>query len=430
MGRFSERIVSRQTVPARTAVTETNAFRARTVHAGSLADEAGLKEGMFYLPSQMVASPLLLKDRGSAKTVMSRFVDAAAGEEIELVTQGFPFGVELVKSPAAIAQDCLNDYVDIDGLAVMAHAGNEQDVERFVSLIAAHQSKANRDIGAVLKGWFGGKATAADSRALTLDAGNYMGVTPHAKLLGAIWLAANRQAPGARSLLAAWEHWGVESSGGSWSALYYLVQALIKEAEGAAGADVQGLLREAHLRAPDSTLIADIWGPRTSQPLPVVATLKGRAFPLDYRLPARDPLEAAPKALPQFVAFRDVIEALGESERLLIICLGGYRANGFYERITNTLAALAPLIGPFYKAVHVITAYQPGGRHNPVWMTGEIACRKAGAPIQILHDESDQVSTVLKTTRSPHAFVVDRAGVVRYDGWMTDEGGLWAGIAP
>lgn len=429
MGRFADRILSRTSGPVKTPATETNAFRIAAVHAGSLADEAGLKAEMFYLPGKLTTSPLEMKERASAKSVTSRIVDVAAGEQIELVTQGFPFGMELAKSPAAIARDTLDAFVDGDEIIHLAHTGRVDDFERFVTILAEEKSRKNRDLGAVLKGWFGAKAETKDGRTLSLDAENYMGLVPHAKLLGAFWLAANRNAAGARRLAAAWEHWGVEQSGSDYAALYFLVVGLIREVEGSAGADVQAALVEAYKRAPESKLVLDVMTPRMPQmPVPRVS-LKGRLFPNQYRLPEHDPLKGQQQGVVNFASFRDAVEALGEGERHVVVLLGGYRANGFYARMMHRFSELAPLISGSYKSVHVITAFEVGGRHNDLWMLGELKLRKAGAPLKILYDQGDTVSNALRTTRSPHCYVVDREGVVTYDGWMMDEGGFWDGIA-
>jgi hypothetical protein len=429
MPRFDDRILSRKTGPVTTPVTESNAFRIDVVHPGSLAAEAGIVAGQYYLPSKLTTSPLELKERASDKPVTSRLVDVAGGEQIELVTQGFPFGIELSKGPAAVAADVLGEFVDADEIIRLAHAGSEIDIERFVTILAEAKSKQNRDLGAVVKGWFGGKSAATDKRALTLDAENYMGVVPHAKLVAAFWLAANRNAVGARRLAEAWNQWGVEKSGSSYAALFFLVVALIRETEGAAGADVHAALHEAVKRAPESKLVADVAATRLPTPAEMPVSLEGRAFPSRYRLLRHDPLEGPPKGTPLYVSYADTVEDLGADQRLLIILLGGYRANGFYARATHRLSELAPLIGRYYKAIHVITAFEEGGRHHSTWMTGEARLRKSGAPVQILYDPGDTVSTALRTTRSPHAYIVDRQGIVHYDGWLLDEGGYWKGLA-
>ncbi len=428
MAGFVERVLNRSAGPIRGEVTEANTLAVTAVHAGSIADAAEIKAGMLYRPTKPSAlSPLALPERGKTGEIKSRFVDFGANEEIEVTTAGFPFGMELAKSPAALAKDVVGNMFDIDALADLVHGGDKDAIGRFVSEVARVQSGKNRGLGDVVKGWFA-KGGAAQS-GVELDPNSYMGLTPHVKLVGAFWLAAHRNAAGARQLLRAWEEWGVAGSGSAYLSLYHLARALVRETEGGAGGDIKAELIDAYGHAEESALVAAFWRERQDAPLPHRQTLHGQVFPRPYRLAAFDPLESSGGAGANFVSLAESLEQLSPEQRLLVIALGPYRANGFYSRILYRLQELQPVLGALFPAVHVITSYEAGNRHNPEWLAGEILARKRGMVISILHDAEGGVGRGLQVKRSPHAFIIDREQIVRYDGFLPDEGGFWQGLA-
>lgn len=431
MTRFTDRIVSRTAGPIRAAATEANTWAVTAVHRGSIAAAAGVRPGMLYRPSKPAAlSPLTLPERLKTGEVRSRFVDIAANEEIEIASKGFPFGFEPAKSPGALARDIVGNAFDVDLLAELLHGGDSDAVRRLIAEVAAVQRGKNRSLGEIVKGWFGKAAgTGGAGAAADLDPGSYMGLVPQAKLAGAFWLAANRNAAGARLLLRAWEDWGIAGSGSAYLSIYYLARALVREAEGAAGNDIRADLLEANAHAEESALVAAFWSDRQSEPPPARFSLEGRSFPRNYRLPAFDPLDLRGGAGAPFVSLADVCERLAPEQRLMVIALGPYRANGFYSRILYRFHELLPVLGAFYPHVHVLTGYAPGNRHNPEWLMGEVVARKRGADIAILHDADGETTRALRVQRSPQVFVLDREGIVRYDGFLADEAGFWRGIA-
>lgn len=429
MTRFADRIIGRTSGPIRGSATEANTWAVTKVHPGSVADAAGLKAGMLYRPSKPVAlSPFALSERLKPGEVKSRFVDLAANEEIELTCTGFPFGVELAKAPGALAKDIVGNAFDVDLLAELLHGGDKDAISRLMTVVAQVQSGKNRGLGDIVKGWFA-KGGAGGGTGADLDPNSYMGLVPQAKLAAAFWLAAHRKAPGARILLKAWEDWGVAGSGSAYQSIYYLTRALVREAEAGAGSDIKADLAEAYANAEESALVAEFWRDRQSEPPPGRATLVNRPFPRNYRLPAFDPVSAGSSAGAPFVSLADVYERLTPEQRLVVVALGPYRANGFYARILYRYQELLPVLGETYPHVHVLTAYADGNRHNPEWLMGEIVAKKRGADITILHDADGETTRALRIARSPHVFILDREGIVRYDGFMPDEGGFWQGLA-
>jgi hypothetical protein len=430
MSRWADRIVSRTSGPVRGPANELNTFAVTAVHGGSIAAEAGVAAGWLYRPSRPTAlSPLVLPERGAPGRVTSRFVDASAGAELELITNGFPFGLELAKSPAALANDVLGSAFDVDAVAALVHQGERDQIHELVQRVAKTMKARNRSLGDVLKGLLA-KPPPSDQVALDLDPENYMGLVPHAKLVGAFWLAANRKPQGARRLLQAWEHWGIELSGGEWSALYYLTVALLKESEGAAGLEVRNLLGEAATRVERSALIDIFWRERSDDPVPARARWSGRTFPRNYRLAAYDPLTAGSAAGAPYLSLEEATAKLADDQRLIVYLLGGYRANGYYARSLHRLQQIYEAVRNVYPVVHVITSFEPGGRHNPEWLGAETLARRRGVDVRVLNDPGDTVMGVVRATRSPHAFILDRELNVYYDGMLTDETGFWSGLAP
>lgn len=429
MTRFADRIIGRTSGPIRGSATEANTWAVTKVHPGSVADAAGLKAGMLYRPSKPGAlSPLSLPERLKTGEVKSRFVDLTANEEIEIASKGYPFGVELAKAPGALANDVVGNAFDVDLLAELLHGGEKDAISRFMTEVAKVQSGKNRGLGDIVKGLFA-KAGAGGEAGADLDPNSYMGLVPQAKLAAAFWLAANRKAPGARILLRAWEEWGVAGSGSAYQSIYYLARALVRETEGGAGSDIKADLAEAYANAEESALVGEFWRDRQSEPPPARPSLIGRPFPRNYRLPAFDPVAAGSSAGAPFVSLADVYERLTPDQRLIVIALGPYRANGFYSRILYRYHELLPVLGDAYPHVHVLTNYADGNRHNPEWLMGEIVAKKRGADVTILHDADGETTRALRIARSPHVFILDREGIVRYDGFMPDEGGFWQGLA-
>lgn len=429
MARFADRIISRTAGPIRGAATEADTWAVTAVYAGSIAAAAGIETRMLYRPSKPATlSPFALPERQKTDEVTSRFVDIAANEEIEVVSRGFPFGIELAKSPAALALDVVGNEFDVDLLAELLHAGDKDAVGRLMSGVATVQSGKNRLLGDIVKGWFARAGARNAGDAAALDPNSYMGLVPHAKLAGAFWLAAHRNPAGARTLLRAWEDWGIAGSGCAYLSIYYLARALIREAEAGAGSDIIADFSEAHANAEESALVAALWRDRWSEPLPARASFLGRRLPRNYRLPAVDPLDPNGNASAAFVSLADVYERLKGEQRLIVVALGPYRANGFYSRIMYRYHELLPALGGLYPHVHVLTSFAKGNRHNPEWLMGESLARKRGADIMILHDAGADAMRALRVERSPHVFILDRQGTVRYDGFLPDEGGFWRGL--
>jgi hypothetical protein len=308
------------------------------------------------------------------------------------------------------------------------HAGDAAAIGRFVDLVAANQRKMNRGLSDVLKGMLTGLAAGKDDASAGLLAENYMGLMPHAKLVGAFWLAAHKLPREARRLLPAWEHWGIDSSGGAYGAMYYLTLGLLKEIDGAAGADIRDLIRKAYALTENSPLIEALWKDRSDDALPRRSLRTGSAFPRDYRLLAADP-RAPHSATAQYMSLSDARDGLKPEQRVLVLLLGSYRANGFYSRIMHRLSELQPLLGALIPSVHVITNHETGSRHDEEWMLGERLARTAGAHIHILQDPRGEIWHALGSERSPHAYFVDRDGMIRYDGWLSDEGGFWEALS-
>lgn len=151
-----------------------------------------------------------------------------------------------------------------------------------------------------------------------------------------------------------------------------------------------------------------------------------KSFPVNYTLPMKDPLDKV------FVShgdrsFQRTISTLTEGQFLIILVLGSYRANYYYNEELKRLAILNKSFPGIIKEIHVISSseYLLDKYHREEC---EKFARTHRLPFIILWDESFEVSDALNTTGSPARFIVNHSGKVMGTESLMEDEGFWLAI--
>jgi len=165
----------------------------------------------------------------------------------------------------------------------------------------------------------------------------------------------------------------------------------------------------------------------TRAPVSETPTWVGETFPINYQLPAHDPLGEIRNNVPD-VRFDEVIKSLNPGEFLVVLVLGGYRSNYYYNLDLVRLAILRKAFPGTIREVHAITSgtYALDANHRKYC---EGFARDNELPFAILWDEDDQVAAAVMPTGSPERFLVDSRGTVHATERLMEEEGYWKAIA-
>lgn len=144
-----------------------------------------------------------------------------------------------------------------------------------------------------------------------------------------------------------------------------------------------------------------------------------KVFP-DYRLPRLDG-GGAP------VSLAASLGALGERQLLAVCLLANYRGNGPYNEFMLRYHNFATWFAPFLKGLHVITMETQRPEERAFYFKGEDAILTARLPLELLL-ESGSLTEQVQQKGSPFVALLDRGGVVRYEGEL-DSVGLWETLA-
>lgn len=170
-----------------------------------------------------------------------------------------------------------------------------------------------------------------------------------------------------------------------------------------------------------------------------LATLEGRqpvdfksgwtleTFPIDYTLPARDPVGEI-RSNVAAVSYRDIVQSLDEGEMLVVLVMGNYRSNYYYNLDLERLAILNTAFPGRIREVHVITSgdYALDADHR---RRAEGLAYQMSLPFVILWDEDATVSSAIQASESPARFLIDRTGRVLATERLMDDEGFWKAVA-
>ena len=389
-------------------------FEVAEVFPGSVADAAGVLPGLRYvLNSKRANDQTYIKEKLEEGEVRSRFVDDRTKTEIELVTLGYPFGMALRRPLDALCSDLKRSFnwtsQHLDELIDRVHEGDDQVFEHLVKEM---EGPFRSRFEALLDGLLG---EAADRF--------YFWQANTKRMVKGVHQAMQGRASRARRLMTAF---GKETAAPrSYYALHYFGHALVLEAEGAPDDEVNFWLEEAYETWPSSRRIRQKIGQKTGVEPPDEEEPYPRPFPLSYALVEGDPLTDPVVKDPVLVGLNAELSKLREDQFLVVVLLSGYRTNGYYARLANQLAAMRPLLGDYFPQVHVITAFRPGDGTGNLWIDGEELALERGVPLRVLLDPENLTSAIVDADGSPCGLIVNRSGVILYQGSLQGERGYW-----
>jgi hypothetical protein len=204
-------------------------------------------------------------------------------------------------------------------------------------------------------------------------------------------------------------HWTMNFTGIAYS---YLAQDLLAKGDLDGGI---GMLQTAFEHNPCPRL-ADMVERHTGvRPPPETPLWLGRKFP-DYTLPHLDSGGPA-------VSLAATLASLTEGQLLAVCLLASYRGNGPYNELMLRYHNFATWFSPFLKGLHVITMEKQRPDDRAYYFKGEDAVRASKLPLDLLL-ESGSLTGEVQQPGSPFVVLLDRHGVVRYEGEL-DAVGLW-----
>ncbi|MEO0619155.1 MAG: hypothetical protein AAFZ01_07720 [Pseudomonadota bacterium] len=153
----------------------------------------------------------------------------------------------------------------------------------------------------------------------------------------------------------------------------------------------------------------------------------GQQFPVAYNLDASDPAKEIVTPIDR-VGFDEIVSTLNPGEFLLIMVLGTYRSNTYYNLDMERVAELKRAFPDRLREVHVIThgTYALSEEHR---RQAEGVCQALNLPFVILWDEGAKVSEATVRLSTPARFLVDHTGTIRATEPLMEEEGFWAAIS-
>jgi hypothetical protein len=375
---------------------------------------------MLYAPRDRRSAPFsTLKDRAETGVTDWSFIDEKREAVIRLRTRGFPFGMKMRRTVEGLCADIAMGDEYSDEIFERIH---DDDDAVFAKLVKALESPLRpssiRSLSALQK-WRPSWLPRGKSPIKRRWRPNQMAV--------GVFHALNGRMALARQLMQAYEEEVVAAS--LMTSLYAYGQALIAEAEGASGEEIDHWLEQAAERHPTSRRIRNRMVQRGCAPRSGLDADRPRPFPLNYCLLERDPLGDADRLRQPFVGLRETLSSLAHDEFLVVIMLGGYRANPYYATLLDQFIQIHGLVGGHFPVIHAITSYEKGAPCDVRQLAGEGRARQCGIAFKVLHDPEDFVATMLDITGSPTAAIVDKRGQIVYQGHLTDDEGYWTALA-
>jgi hypothetical protein len=204
-------------------------------------------------------------------------------------------------------------------------------------------------------------------------------------------------------------HWTMNFSGVAYA---YLAQNLFAHGDAAAGLP---MLQKAfdHFPCPR---VADLVEKHIGARPPLEDPLwRGKVFP-DYTLPRLES-DGPPLAL------AGALGALQDGQFFAVCLLANYRGNGPYNEFMLRYCNFATWFAPFLKGLHVITMETDRPAERAYFFTGEDAVKGARLPLEMLLEDGE-LSARVEQRGSPFVVLLDRGGMVRYEGEL-DSVAMW-----
>ncbi|MEL6422916.1 MAG: hypothetical protein AAFQ42_10775 [Pseudomonadota bacterium] len=436
------------------------AFEVETVYPGSPAAAAGVKPGWCLL---VPGTPFNVFDAaelgviGALERLEVLYWDPQRATVVSLDCQGFPHGVSLVPTIPRLAEQ----YGDFNEISrYVTERALEADDETFATLaqIARRAHASSHPLDALNR--FGIRALvsiyARDSRQF---------IYVPARIVDAAWIAESGKHAKARKILPPEDLGRIFDEGRQTVAMYYYAIAMIEAATDRSYAiqlleHAEKILGHPAARITEkrAQLVAlhkaerDTAGTRddTSQGFEAdheddddanaeaedrestdqsaaMAPLDDCVIPSNFDVFRHDPTHGPLPRTASPISCLRTLERLAPDQFLLLVVLGAYRANGYYDPMMGYLAKLYPTVAARFPRVWVVTSYDPeifDNQYGP-WLDGETYARDRGVPIELLFDPHDLASQIFATERSPHVAVVNRAGDVVANGMPSIEQSIW-----
>ena len=298
------------------------------VHRGSIAEAANLYPGLLtrFLDGGLPVTDWNdLETRGTIRKIKTPFFDKQRKRCITLETVGFPWGIKLEQPHVQFCRELregLSDFPEMAERILHANDAAYIDLVRAARYAIDHPPLLKRAIV------FGIRSIGLFSKEIkkTNDEADH-------PLLAAAALSAlcNNDVASAQHLLPEPSPTITYQHGKAVAAVYLYACALVAQASGLPRETVIEYLLEAIRQSPDSKRIRDAL--TTMQvAAPVKATNVLRTFPIDYVLPEADPFIELPGPNTENIRLGDALSHMQEDQIGIIVVLGGYRTNGFYNK--------------------------------------------------------------------------------------------------
>jgi hypothetical protein len=218
---------------------------------------------------------------------------------------------------------------------------------------------------------------------------------------------------------------------GRFGSLALLARALAKEKDDTPRAELVASMTELGHMYPDTRIVADqverVTGVRPKK----AAHHIGKPFPIDYALVNRDPLTDGLSGTGATLTLRDSVAKLAPGQLMLVILVGDYRTNAYYSKFMFELAATYPVFADRLPTIHILTSYPnklPRKKLKNPFHYGELYSVAEKLPLTIFSDPDDSVAQIVQATGSPTNFLIDYKGNVMNEGYTIDGGWLWDGF--
>lgn len=147
-----------------------------------------------------------------------------------------------------------------------------------------------------------------------------------------------------------------------------------------------------------------------------------RRFPVDYAYPT---FEVEPS---RTVSLSESLAAMTNDQLLCVCLLASYRSNGPYSSLLQRWRNYATYMGEFLAGLHVLTLDPQRHPNREFHYECEARVRAVGRPFHLLHEHDMGVVRVIEPNSSPRVFLLDRTGIVVYEGDL-DSVDIWDALA-